>query len=331
MIPHCARTAANASGAAAALAILLSLAGCSSPEGGEALKGHTPSPPVFVGDVTLPEVHPGAPDVPFEFRAKPGHLLYVYFGFTNCPDICPTTLSDLRRALRQLGPDASRVQVAFVTVDTARDSAEVLVPYLASFSLRAHALLPRTQEQLGRAEAAFKATSSATRKADGNVEVSHTGLGTIVDDQGRMRVQWDFGVKVRDMAHDLRILLVRPGVAVTHAWVRTSPSGARAGALYLTLTSPDADLLVGVAVPQGVAARAELHVVERDAAGQLSMHPVHELALPARTALEFRPGSRHIMLMELAKPLVAGDTVAVTLRLARAGELTTRAIVRDDP
>ena len=331
MISQRVRRAAIPFGAAAVIASFVLLAGCSGGGGNVALKGRVPSLPPYVGDVTLPEVHPGAPDVPFALRAEPGHLLYVYFGYTNCPDICPTTLADLRHALKQLGPDGSRVQVAFVTVDTYRDTAEVLVPYLESFTAGAHALYPRTQEQLGRAEASLGATSSASRKADGTYEVSHTGLGTIVDDQGRMRVQWDFGVAPKDIVHDLRILLAPADVAVANAWARTSPAGATAGALYMTLTSKRTDQLVGVSVSPSVAARAEMHVVNHDAAGQLSMHEVSALPLPAGAPMDFRPGAQHIMLLDLAKPLVAGDTIAVTLRLARGGELTTRAIVRDEP
>jgi protein SCO1/2 len=59
-----------------------------------------------------------------------------FFGFTNCPDVCPTTLSDLARALDQLGPDADRLNVVFVTVDPERDTPEVLREYLASFDPR---------------------------------------------------------------------------------------------------------------------------------------------------------------------------------------------------
>jgi protein SCO1 len=195
-------------GLAAAMTMMLAAAGCAGQ--GVKLQGHVPPAPMLVGSITMPEVRPGEPDRPFAFRAAPGGLLYVYFGFTNCPDICPTTLSDLRRALRTLGPAAERVDVAFVTVDPYRDSAAVLVPYLASFTSRGHALVPRTQEQLGRAESAFKATSTVSKQADGTYEVSHTGLGYVVDDAGHVRVQWDFGTKPAVMAHDLRLLLAGP-------------------------------------------------------------------------------------------------------------------------
>lgn len=127
------------------------------------------------------------------------------------------------------------------------------------------------------------------------------------------------------MVHDLRILLAPPDIAVGHVWARASPAGARAGALYLTITSKQADQLIGVRVPRQVAAGAEMHTVDHDASGQLSMHAVRSFPLPAGAWMDFHPGAEHIMLLELAKPLVAGETFEVTLRLARAGNYMTRA------
>ena len=70
------------------------------------LRGHSPGPTALVGHVTLPEVAPGEAAHPFPLRAPKGKLLYVYFGYTSCPDICPATLSDFRRALSLLGNDS---------------------------------------------------------------------------------------------------------------------------------------------------------------------------------------------------------------------------------
>ncbi len=177
--------------------------------GGGTLKGSVPRGSAFVGNLTLPELHVDRPPSTFAFRAAPGRLLFVYFGYTNCPDICPTTLSDLRKAVHRVGPDAQRVDVAFVTVDLYRDSASVIVPYLATFFARGHALRPPSQPQLGEAETAFGATSSVTRQPSGDLEVDHTAMSYIVDERGRIVVQWAFGTSPADMAHDLRILLAR--------------------------------------------------------------------------------------------------------------------------
>ena len=175
------------------------------------LRGHSPGPTALVGHVTLPEVAPGEAAHPFPLRAPKGKLLYVYFGYTSCPDICPATLSDFRRALSLLGNDSTRVEVALVTVDPSRDTAEVLAPYVRSFVPGAHALRPATQAELALAEAAFGATSSVVRQPDGKIEVSHTSLGYLVDEGGHILVEWDFGAKPEDLAHDMKQLLAARG------------------------------------------------------------------------------------------------------------------------
>ena len=119
-------------------------------------------------------------------------------------------------------------------------------------------------------------------------------------------------------------------VVIAGAWSRPSPPGAHVGVMYLTLTSPHADRLLEVRVPASVAARAELHVTLTDAAGRMSMQRVAAVDLPARRTLEFRPGGRHIMLMDLAKPLARGDTLDVALRFERAGLERARVPVRDE-
>ncbi len=194
--------------AAAVLLGALSLAGpfgCSG--GAQALKGRKPAGAAYVGHVSCTEVLPDGSERPFVFKAPPGKLLFVTFGYTSCPDICPTTLSDLRRALRDVGPLAPSVEMAFVTVDINRDTAAVLAPYVRSFVPGGHAIRPHQQSVLGPVQSAFGATSVVTRAADGSVQVSHTGTSYLVDERGRVRVEWPFGIGPKDMAHDLRVLL----------------------------------------------------------------------------------------------------------------------------
>lgn len=161
---------------------------------------------VFVTDVTASGAYPAAAET-FELVARPGALLVVYFGFTNCPDICPTSLAELRAALRKIGDDAERVDLAMITVDPERDTAEVLNGYVASFTDRFHVLRPTSDDELVTAEAAFLATSNVTKAADGTVEVSHTATAYVVDEQGVVRVEWPFGHGIDNAVNDLEVLL----------------------------------------------------------------------------------------------------------------------------
>lgn len=212
--------------AVALLAALVLIAGCGSsstkggasgsgsrtedPSGGTQLDGLVRSKPFEVGGVTVPQVSATGAETPFTFKAPDGKLLFVYFGYTNCPDLCPTTLSDLRKALVLLGPEkAAKVQAAFMTVDPTRDTPELLNQYLASFVKGGVVLRTTDPAVLKQAEDAFGASSSVTKGKDGTPEVTHTAISYLVDSSGRVVVEWPFGVTPKVMAHDLNILLDR--------------------------------------------------------------------------------------------------------------------------
>lgn len=198
--------------AIAVLCGVLVLAACSGGSGGSdeaRLEGITRPTPIVVENVSLPEVDPGSADVDFPFRAASGHLLFVTFGYTNCPDICPTTLADVRKARELLGADADKVDAAFVTIDPDRDRPDIIKPYITSFVATGHALRTEDAAELTRAKDAFGVRSSVTTEADGTVNVTHTARSFVVDDQGQIAVEWPFGLNSDAMAHDLRILLDR--------------------------------------------------------------------------------------------------------------------------
>lgn len=332
------------------------IGGCTIRGGGPPLEGDVPQAPVLVSGVVLPSVAADGSVAPFEMRAREGGLLLVFFGFVNCPDICPTTLSDARRALASLGPSAERIDVAFITVDPARDTAAVLTDYLSSFfESRAHALRPSTQAELGRAQTAFRATSTITRQPDGHIDVSHTAFTYVVDASGRVLVEWPFATPAKDMAHDLRILMAAAaragdalatqpgrsraaatpehssssdqGIEITDAWVRASPRGATMGAAYLMLQSDRSDRLVGVATDDSVAGMMEMHEIVRDG-DALRMQQVESLELPPGERVALEPGGRHLMFMGLRRPLVPGMQVRLRLRFEHAGERFVTAEVR---
>ena len=145
-------------------------------------------------------------NAPFELKAADGELLVVYFGYTHCPDICPTTLVAVKNAKKKIGALASNVDLAMITVDPNRDTSEILPKYLSSFTDKFHALIPANQEELRTAEKAFDATSSVT-EVDGKIEVVHGGTCYIVDSTGKVVDEWPFGMDAESMAHDLKILL----------------------------------------------------------------------------------------------------------------------------
>jgi len=171
------------------------------------LSGYEVDPPLVVAGVSLPEA--SADGAEFEFVAEQGHLLIAYFGYTSCPDVCPTTLYEVKKALAQLGDDASNVDLAMATVDPDHDTAEVITGYVQSFVPTAHALRSEDIPVLEEAAAAFGASFSVVTNAEGEVDVSHSPNLYLVDDTGTVVLTWLFGVPADAMATDLAIMLDR--------------------------------------------------------------------------------------------------------------------------
>jgi protein SCO1/2 len=174
--------------------------------GGESaeLSGFRREPAPEVGQFSLPDLTDGGAEFPM--RADDGGLLVVYFGYTNCPDFCPTTLSDLKLAMQRLDDDdADRIDVAMVTVDPDRDL-PVLVEYIQSFFEDGHALGTDDDRRLARVAAPFGVSYDVEETADG-VEVAHTTFLYAVDDAGELALTWQFGVSIDDLETDLEILL----------------------------------------------------------------------------------------------------------------------------
>lgn len=125
-----------------------------------------------------------------------------------------------------------------------------------------------------------------------------------------------------------------PAVTVTGAWARATAGAAGAGAVYLTLESREGDQVLGVSVPESVARFAQMHETVRTpgagGAGTLGMRHVGQVALPPGERIAFAPGQRHIMLLELARPLAAGDTFPLALAFERAAPETIRVPIRDE-
>lgn len=184
----------------------LAVAAC----GGEReLVGITRDPEPQVDAVALPDVGEGG--APFEFRAPDDGLLIVYFGYTNCPDVCPTTMADLKVALEDVGDAADRVDVAMVSVDPDRDI-PVLADYIQSFFPGAHAVATVDQGALQSVAGPFGVSYVVRTAPNGEIEVGHSSNLFAVDDAGRLVLTWSVGggdgtARADDLAGDIRQLL----------------------------------------------------------------------------------------------------------------------------
>jgi protein SCO1/2 len=184
-------------------AIIVAVSAC----GGESTSspaGIVRQPAPDVGSISLPDASTNGQ---FAAKAHADEVLVVYFGFTSCPDVCPTTLADLRFALQDMGDDADRVDVAMVTVDPGRDDGERLTAYVQSFVDDAHALRTDDPEQLQAAADAFGVSYEVTTTDEGDIEVAHSAFLYAVDSNGHIRLQWPFGTSADDLKNDLEYLL----------------------------------------------------------------------------------------------------------------------------
>ncbi len=139
-----------------------------------------------------------------------GKLVVVFFGYTQCPDVCPTTMAELAEVKRSLGPDGARVQGIFVTVDPARDTAELLKAYAANFGPDIIGLRG-TPEQTTAAAKEFKVFyNKVPGKTDTSYTVDHTAGSYIFDAKGKLRLFTRYGSGAQALADDLKILLAEP-------------------------------------------------------------------------------------------------------------------------
>jgi protein SCO1/2 len=194
-------------GRIAALMVTAALAvgACGSNDPPRELAGYRRDPAPEVGDLSLPDLtNPGSD---FSFQAEPDHLQVVYFGYTNCPDFCPTTLSDLRLATRRMDEaNAARIDVAMVTVDPGRDLA-LLPDYVTSFFDDGRALGTDDNSRLAQAVPPFCVTYNVEETDDGLIDVARSTSLYVVDETGHLVLTWQFGVSIDDLAADLTQLL----------------------------------------------------------------------------------------------------------------------------
>ena len=138
-----------------------------------------------------------------DFRGK---AVVLFFGYTQCPDVCPTTLAALAEAMKRLGADADRVQVLFVTVDPERDTPALLAQYVPAFDPRFIGLYGDA-DATARTAKEFKVLYQKVAGPTGNYTMDHSAGTYVFDPQGRLRLYVSNGQGPDVFVHDLRELL----------------------------------------------------------------------------------------------------------------------------
>ena len=148
--------------------------------------------------------HTGKPRTMADFRGK---VVVIFFGYTHCPDVCPTTLSEMKQVMQMLGKDADRLQVLFVTLDPARDTPELLSKYVPSFN-------PTFLGLFGDRVATEKVAADfriiyrvAAGKTPESYTVDHTAASLVFDPQGRLRLFINYGLGADKITPDIKRLL----------------------------------------------------------------------------------------------------------------------------
>ncbi len=136
-----------------------------------------------------------------------GKVVVVFFGFTQCPDVCPTALAELAEVKRKLGGQGDRLQGIFITVDPERDTEEVLKAYMANFDPSFVALRP-TMAQLPEVAKAFKIYyKKSDGKTAGSYTMDHSAGSYVFDPEGRVRLYTRYGSGAEALAADVALLL----------------------------------------------------------------------------------------------------------------------------
>ncbi len=168
---------------------------------------------IVTGRSPAPIAMPSAVGGPFKLvdqNSKPitdqdmkGHPFLVFFGFTHCPDVCPTTLFDISEMLRALGPEAKDIRALFVTVDPERDTPAVLKDYLSSFDPRIIGVTG-DPDSIAAVEKAYRVYAKKIPLEDGNYTMDHTAIVYLMDKDGRFVAPFNLKRRPQEAAADLK-------------------------------------------------------------------------------------------------------------------------------
>jgi protein SCO1/2 len=136
-----------------------------------------------------------------------GKLVVLFFGYTQCPDVCPTTMTELAQVKKELGADGDKLQVLFVTVDPERDTQQVLKGYMANFD-SSFIALRGSPEQLAAMAKDFKVFYKKTEgKTPTSYGMDHSAASYVYDTKGQLRLYTRYGSGTQALVSDLKLLL----------------------------------------------------------------------------------------------------------------------------
>jgi protein SCO1 len=187
-------------------ALLLILSAC------DGSQSSTNNAPLVATDITGAEFtkpftltdHTGKKRTMSDFAGK---VVVLFFGYTHCPDVCPTTMNDLKNTMKLLGDQSNEVQVLFVTLDPQRDTEDVLAKFVPSFDERFIGLwggLQETAETMANYKIYF---SKVPGDSENNYTIDHSSGIYVFDKTGKVRYYMGYGQKPADMASDIKKLL----------------------------------------------------------------------------------------------------------------------------
>jgi protein SCO1/2 len=258
----------------------------------------------------------------FDLASLKGRWTFLFFGFTHCPDVCPTTLAVLARVREDLARNAAgaeELQFVFVSVDPHRDTAGKLGQYVDYFDA---AFLGVTGDDAqignlaGQLGAAYQVTITPGVE---NYPVTHTTAVYLLDPRARLHAVFKAPHEAEAIGRRFKVVREleagaseEAGVSVRDAWVREAPPGMGMMAGYMALRNNTSrpQVLMDASSPGFESVIIHRTIVTHGMAG---MAHESQIELAANASLVFAPGGYHLMLMNPKRPLRAGDPVVINL------------------
>ena len=276
-----------------------------------------------------------------------GKVVLLAFGYTSCPDVCPTTLTTIAAALDALpASEVAQVVPVFVSVDPARDTVERLASYVGYFHPAVRGATG-TPAELAAVAARYDVSYGKVMMADGkSYTMDHSAELHLLGRDGAPRRRLPYDVPPAQLAAALHALVApgplalaataaaapaapppARGVTVTAQYVRAVPPGGTMTAAFMELYNPTASPRALIAAASPAAGRVELHS-HVDDGGVMRMRQVPRIEVPAGGMVSLAPGGLHVMMFDLVATLADGAEVELELSFDDGTQLSVRAPVR---